>query len=64
MVKSPTPEQMARVHRASLSVAERRALELHEAGLGYGRIGQALGITKSSAQDAVKRAKRKLGQGR
>ena len=35
--------------------------ELHEAGLGYGRIGKALGISKSSAQDAVKRAKRKAG---
>ena len=63
MVKHPTPEQMAHAHRASLSVAERRALELHEGGLGYGRISKALGITKSSAQDAVKRAKRHL-QGR
>ena len=35
--------------------------ELHEAGLGYGRIGKALKISKSSAQDAVKRAKRKAG---
>jgi DNA-directed RNA polymerase specialized sigma24 family protein len=58
------PETLERWRRAALSLPERRALELHEAGLGYGRIGKVLGISKSSAQDAVKRAKRHPAQGR
>jgi DNA-directed RNA polymerase specialized sigma24 family protein len=57
------PEALEQWRRAALSEPERRALELHEQGLGYGRIGKALGITKASAQDAVRRAKRHLGQG-
>ena len=48
------PETLARWHRNALSGPERRALELHEAGLGHGRIGRELGITQASAQGAVR----------
>lgn len=56
-----SPEEHERIRRAMLLTGtEEAAFELHEQGLGYGRIGKALGIPKSSAQGAVNRARRKL----
>jgi DNA-directed RNA polymerase specialized sigma24 family protein len=54
------PALLEHMRRAALSPAERAALQLHEQGLGYGKIGDALGITKASAQGAVRRAKHHL----
>ena len=51
---------LPQMRRGTLSVAERRALELHEAGLGYGRIARELGVTKATVQGAIARARRKL----
>lgn len=58
-----SPETLAQWRRAALSQPERQALERHEQGLGYTPIGRELGITKSSARDAVARAKKHLGYG-
>jgi DNA-binding CsgD family transcriptional regulator len=48
------------MRRGMLTPAERRALELHEQGLGYGRIARELGVSKGTVQAAIARARRKL----
>lgn len=59
---STLPPEVRKIAEEVCSPGQLAALKLWGAGAGYARIGLMLGISKSTAQDRVKRARQKIAE--